>query len=607
MNEDIMEINETPEFVGEDVIIDGAAVMAAASNSTATSTHDKTGSVRYYATADTHGYPWGRRGTTAEGYTIDFDLGDNTAGYAGTDTTAEWPVVLIDPVEEMNAKIALLGNHDTSVLAARGQLAGHDKFKLQIYKDTANKIAVYGLDTCTDNVNVYAIPVQELVDLATDLEKLGAGWDVIILSHAPLFNGHSDYKLLWPEKYQAPENAKYLYQILRGFVWHERNVKVTFPEYGSAKSFDFSGSNGHIIGCFCGHVHGHFKTKIKLTDFENAGATVAWIPVEVFSTNGSSEWDQYGETKNQGMYIPYEPYINVNYDYKTINGTSFVSPKEEFINPNTREKVVFGGGRHDTAAKCFYLTHATGAFQLQSNYYPKFYDGRYIGWTQSKRQGGAFNTNGDTGRCWYLDNSIRLSVKNLSTGATSTITAQSVWFDTNGQLRYAASSKTTNPGSYLEIVNYKTISITLQSGGVSWKFVKGLLDSIIPPYKSGVLQGKNGWAFYFDSQGKPYGMAQNGGTPIDYGAGENWMNVHEVRLFNEITTPLTNVPQIGATGTFSTGVDMARETMSGTNQISSTKGMLMRVLGGSDGKTVYWLYEGRLTSLTDATTHYPER
>lgn len=140
-----------------------------------------------------------------------------------------------------------------------------------------------------------------------------------------------------------------------------------------------------------------------------------------------------------------------------------------------------------------------------------------------------------------------------------------------------------------------------------WKFVGGLLDSIIPPYKSGTLVGKNGWAFYFDSQGKPYGMAQNGGTPVDYGKGENWMNVYEVKLFNSVGDPLTDVPQIGATGAFATtGIDMARERITGANQISSTKDMLMRVLGGNDGKTVYWLYEGRLTSLTDSTAHHPE-
>ena len=131
------------------------------------------------------------------------------------------------------------------------------------------------------------------------------------------------------------------------------------------------------------------------------------------------------------------------------------------------------------------------------------------------------------------------------------------------------------------------------------------MDSIIPPYKSGTLVGKNGWAFYFDSQGKPYGMAQNGGTPVDYGKGENWMNVYEVKLFNSVGDPLTDVPQIGATGAFATtGIDMARERITGANQISSTKDMLMRVLGGNDGKTVYWLYEGRLTSLTDSILGY---
>ena len=141
MNENTIKTNETSTNTKEET------AMAANSNSTATSTNAKTGSVRYYVTTDTHGYPWGRRGTTTDNHPIDFDLGDNTAGYVNKATGAR---VLLDPPEEMNAKIAILGNHDTSVLAARGQLANHPKFKLQIYKDTANKIAVYGLDTCTD-------------------------------------------------------------------------------------------------------------------------------------------------------------------------------------------------------------------------------------------------------------------------------------------------------------------------------------------------------------------------------------------------------------------------------------------------------------------------
>ena len=99
MNENTIKTNETSTNTKEET------AMAANSNSTATSTNAKTGSVRYYVTTDTHGYPWGRRGTTTDNHPIDFDLGDNTAGYVNKATGAR---VLLDPPEEMNAKIATM-------------------------------------------------------------------------------------------------------------------------------------------------------------------------------------------------------------------------------------------------------------------------------------------------------------------------------------------------------------------------------------------------------------------------------------------------------------------------------------------------------------------
>jgi hypothetical protein len=590
MNENTIKTNENLIPTNNETSTNTKEETTMAANASEPKASDKKGSVRYYVTTDTHGYPWGRRGTTTDGYPIDFDLGDNTTGYVSKLTGGR---VLLDLPEEMNAKIALLGNHDTSILAERGQLAGHRQFKLQTYMDTANKIAVYGLDTCTSDANIYEIPTAEINELAEKMGNLASDWDVIILTHAPLFEGNARYEGVWnydPKAPKLPANTDLLFTLLKAF-----KAKSSF------NGTPFSGT-GRIIGCFAGHMHVHIKTTLDL------GGGV-YVPTEVFTTNGADEW--YRTEKNgvktaaspynNGLYTPYEPYINVNFEYGTVNGTSFV-------NTGDMTPIIYDNPIH-TGSRCDYLPKARGAFALQSNYYPKFYNGHYLGYTKSRLRGAGLECNGASLRYWHLDNTIRLTVKNLGTNAVSTITAQNVWFDTYGRLRYASAANTADSASYQEIVNFKTITITLQSGGVSWKFIGGLLDSIIPPYKSGVLQGKNGWAFYFDSQGKPYGMAQNGGTPVDYGKGENWMNVYDVRIFDltEIHLINGNVPQIGATGTFTaTNIDMARETMSGANQINDDNkmGLLMRVLGGSNGQTVYWLYEGRLTSLTDSILGY---
>lgn len=62
---------------------------------------------------------------------------------------------------------------------------------------------------------------------------------------------------------------------------------------------------------------------------------------------------------------------------------------------------------------------------------------------------------------------------------------------------------------------------------------------------------------------------------------------------------LTATPQIGITGTFSalSKIDLARSTSSGANQISSADNVLMRVVGNNNA--VIWIYNGKLTALTD--------
>lgn len=59
------------------------------------------------------------------------------------------------------------------------------------------------------------------------------------------------------------------------------------------------------------------------------------------------------------------------------------------------------------------------------------------------------------------------------------------------------------------------------------------------------------------------------------------------------------MPQIGITGTFnsSSKINLARADYGGSNQISSPDNLLMRVVG--DDGAAMWLYDGKLTSLTD--------
>ena len=500
-----------------------------AANASENNEPKKDGAVRYYVTTDTHGYAWGYRNSTD--CPIDFDLGDNTCYDK---------VVKLDPPEIMSVRstIALRGNHDTCALKRTTEQLNNSQ-SLQIFRDTANKIVVYGLDSCTENIEKHCVPLKQIKAMADDMQNLDLDWDVIILSHVPLFDGNtSRYELLWPDNYKKPANAEFVHSVMYAFT-KRQSVTIDNTKYS------FVGKNGNIIGCFAGHIHGHIKTTIEV-------AADCHIPAEVFTTNGAEEWSKDGQRHyNAGLYIPYgPPYINVNFATKTMNGIPFRDTTKAFKTECSAE--------YHSENNCFYKNNALGCFNFNrgtSDYFPKFWNERYTGYSTSRRKGVDMHSNAGDGRYWVLD-----TVKEIKANDGSIVKAKYIWFNVNGLLRYVAPAATGFNGydstKYKQIANYNTAaSIQLEAGGVIWQFVNGLLKSVTPPYKSGVLQGKNGWVFYFDSQGKPYGMTQNGGTPVDYGAGENWMNVHEVRLFNEITAPLTNVPQIGATGTFSTGVD----------------------------------------------------
>ena len=108
------------------------------------------------------------------------------------------------------------------------------------------------------------------------------------------------------------------------------------------------------------------------------------------------------------------------------------------------------------------------------------------------------------------------------------------------------------------------------------------------------------WGIVFNASGVPAGVNQNGGAAEDFGAGQNYVNVSNIKIYDGKTLKeITNMPQIGITGTFnsSSKVNLARADYGGSNQISSPNNLLMRVVG--DDGAVMWLCDGKLTSLTD--------
>ena len=255
----------------------------------------------------------------------------------------------------------------------------------------------------------------------------------------------------------------------------------------------------------------------------------------------------------------------------------------------------------DLAVRCAVLIEVRAVFALlflkmmeSSNARPKFYDGVYIGYSYSILDGTAFGRNGRLDRYWPFGTMVNMNV------GGSTITARSIWFDAKGRLRYYTTSTPNDQSTYKEIPNYDNVRVTFKANNVQWTFQDGLLVSAIPTYRSGSLSAKYSWGISFGSNGVPQGITQNGSNPKDFGTGQNYVNVTNIKIYDGATLKeISNAPQIGITGTFnsSSKINLARADYGGSNQISSPNNLLMRVVG--DDGAVMWLYDGKLTSLTD--------
>ena len=535
-------------------------------------TYNKTGVAKYYVTTDTHCSPWGHR-NGVNGKTIHFDLGDNTAASHFGDR--DYPETM-----SVAAKIALLGNHDTSV---KGVNPGGES---QIYKDNQNKVIFFGLDTGTTNIETFAIPQSQLDAMAREMSLLENNWDVIVLTHVPLFPGkNAEENAQWncgaawsstPE--DVNEYAAEAFKLLHAFAGRSTYTASTGVTYS------YADKNGYVIGCFAGHIHTHVK------------CTYEGFPMEAFTTNGYDEWTDDQAYNNVGLYEPDLPYINVNFNAKTVNGMSYTNPEAGYVFPyNTY---------HDEA-HCYYIDKAAGYFKLQLNTlaHPKFYNGTYIGYSGSPLDGTSFNHNGNWDRYWPLGGTVNLTINDRDRLAVT-----GLWFDMRGRLRYyTTDSNVTVNSEYKEISGYDRNKITFTACSVLWTFQDGLLISVTPTYRSGTLKAKYEWGIAFDEDGMAEGITYKNEGAQDFGAGQNYVNVTNIKIYDGTTLKeITNMPQIGITGSFKDAsgslkddikIDLARADYSGANQISSPDNLLIRVVG--DDGAVMWLYNGKLTSLTD--------
>ena len=558
-------------------------------------TINKTGVVRYNVSTDTHNSPWGHR-NGVNGTTIHFDLGDNTLGSAFREFD--------DPETMSVACMALRGNHDTAVLGwDKDSVDSSGKYRLQMqtYRDTANKIVFYGLDVGLKNVGTLEIPTRQIDDLAEALSELESGWDVVILTHAPLFPSYLASSYLQPDSLEwicgecwgrpgsESDQESYSWQA-------EEVIKVlnAFKTQGTYKSYNYASKNGRVLGCFAGHIHNHVKCIYR------------GIAMEAFPTNGSDEWTKTDSYGNIGLYEPTLAYISINFDASTVNGQSFTKDSGY----NKMDKI---GEYYHAPSDCYYINKVSGYFKLNagSTVYPKFYDGVYLGYSDSTLDGTSFDNNGRHDRYWPLGTTVTLTI------GSSNVSARVLWFDANGRLRYYSNDTDFNnntPGKqyfqrskYTEISNYRSVRVTFKANNVQWLFQNGLLVSVTPTYRSGSLKAKYGWGISFKEDGMAEGITQNGTNPQDFGAGQNYVNVTNIKIYDGTTLKeITNMPQIGITGSFKDAsgslkddikIDLARADYSGANQISSPDNLLIRVVG--DDGAVMWLYNGKLTSLTD--------
>ena len=522
---------------------------------------------KYYLVTDTHGYPWGMTYDQA----IDFDLGDNTPSTVDS---------LKEEVHNTGAEMVLIGNHDTVVMEPSeitNRMNTVEEYRAYKRADKDYEKGVFFGINNARGFNDYDITEAALTSLASKMENLPSGVNVAILSHIPLFKRTPDMGESYPVKEEGYNNwihVNLLMDLLNAF--NNQNANFSFLNH----SYNLN-NGGRVIGCFCGHVHNQIRCFYR------------GIFMESFGTNGAKEWKSSGHMGNPGLYQPTLKEININLTNHTVNTYNYIyhgSAAEAGT-----DNVVVGDGYSGKA----YGNEAIGPYTLQNKvknssvFYPKFYHGAYLGYSTGIATPGVVTPNEACDGHYQLGGGV--SISGLGT-------VKYLRFDAEGLLRYY-STNTNSDEDYHEIPNYKSADIQFVYDGTNWGFKNGLL-AYQAKYVAGTINGKNGYSIEFDSDGYAKQMNLNG-EKVNFSEGNNWINVYNLRVFWRPFTDHSNcdstgnVPQIGITGTFGTHtrIDLGRSTTSGPNWISNRFNVLIRVVG--ENNKVSWLYDGRLTDLTD--------
>lgn len=493
--------------------------------STPPPTYTKGGSVRYSVIADTHNSAWGER-------YADFDLGDNTMAHTKCH---------LDAVDYPKVMVRAYGNHDTEKLGGYPEPGTNrlldqygsrikGKYNAETYDnyfwaDREHQVLIYALNSSLCQ-SYYHIPIDEIRDLANRLQRLKSNWDVIVLTHVPLFDGDSNCRwdqntqsyvledslgqsvcgYSWPKyenshwvnRYYTPDeirgNRNILIMLLQAFHNHESKL------IAGIGSCDFSRNNGHVIGCFAGHVHNHFVN------------TMNGLYMETFTTNGcetalSTEYANAGQSKSRhGTYIPEKCYIDVVFgNTLTVNGHKFVdldqSQNQDFYCKN----------EENVHKKPDMTKGARGVlrFSASSGSYPKFHpNGTYLGFSSSTGIGtGTYGKFDPLDGPWYLGEEVKIYVDDTYRYKTTKI-----FFDARGLLRYYYTGADNGQHGLEEIDGYMDSKIHFVANNILWEFQDGKYQH----HRAGNYQLDGQYYPAFDKDGRYIGWSDvAGGYLID--------------------------------------------------------------------------------------------
>jgi len=429
--------------------------------------NNKKGTAVYTVIADTHGY-------TTGSLEADFDLGDNTTSNS----------TMHEPIQHTKAsKFALLGNHDVAQLMHEAGMYvektdteitmpdGKEWCGLKVYADQEKKILFLGLESAK-SFHSYTVPERQISLMAQKINGLPEDWDAVIMTHVPLFPPRTTSGGAWNEKME--KRCDRIDDSLRGtdmdtrsnYMRSARDVVRILSAFQTRNTVEYKGvtydftskTTNHIIGCFCGHIHNTLKCAVSLCDFcgytEYTEQNRKKIYMEAFRTNGSADYSPTSMA-NAGMYIP-DPSpckIEIDFDAMTVNGTSYISPA-------ISADYIIG----TTSAGHPFSVLAKGEYKLSEDaeIYPKFYNGKCIGWGMKP----------ESGATRYGDN---IHTVHGITVEGIDVSVEKLRFSASGLLKYYVG---VDSPVQKTIPDYDTATIRfVTDNNVKWHFEKGLFVS----------------------------------------------------------------------------------------------------------------------------------